>query len=225
MDDRCPTPWRTPTNGTLGKSEHRAVSDTEALAWIRLMRAWDRFARYFPPRQALAEMNRALETILWEHGIDPILSVRADAMPRLPQTVLLAVDACRMVGATQYAIRNLRFRVVGDSRSSVRTIVTAIQLGMLLQRFGELLQLPSAIRGRKVLAGAESAHVKTHGTPEEKAGRWREIYARWSVIYAANPAWAKRAVDGETAKQLSDAGLKTSIRTVQRVRLEYLSEK
>ncbi len=79
---------------------------------------------------------------------------------------------------------------------------------------------PSAERGLKTLQAAKKGHAKVHGTADAKALRWGAILNTWHKIRAQNPAWSLAAVDGETAK-----AMKVGLRTVQRIRQNYLHKK
>lgn len=66
-------------------------------------------------------------------------------------------------------------------------------------------------RGRKVVAGSKAAHAKTHGTPEQKAARWKS-YQDWIVdLHALRPTLSYSDLQRRAA-----AHFKTAKRTIQR---------
>jgi len=125
----------------------------------------------------LAEATRIV--LEYEAGLPPLsppdfLGPPADLSAMEKESPVLAAHLM-----LDYA-QTLKSRIEIDDEEGA--LMLAFGVGLLSQKmgFGD-----DVLRGRKVLDGAKRAHEQTHGDPQEKAERWRQLADAFHAIYPA----------------------------------------
>lgn len=76
------------------------------------------------------------------------------------------------------------------------------QLGTISERIAVRPLEPHVVRGLKTLNSSKKAHIKTHGTPEEKQARWIEYRQKLDEYRVRNPSVSFTEAQRRIAKQL-----------------------
>lgn len=197
-------------------NEH-TVSHDETVAWFFVfgtMLAYCRAARYAltgvgPQRYGVrATLNTELPLDLMEEGLVAVLKEHIlgpeEINDKCPKTARIAAEALTTLGNLQ---RTGRPELSANLVLCLSPLYEATHYHECVRRAGKFW---------KILKGGLLGHEITHGTDEEKQGRWGELRSEWDRVRRENPGWTKERCDEEVFTLTGE-----SARTVRRARTDY----